>query len=85
LFYYKSKLHKSPKFIFEFVLFGLNFPAGFRTIALIPHVIGRDPSDTNDDYNCVETSTSTAGTQGQGCSRLALYCDEIDYKTGTCK
>ena len=50
-----------------------------------PHSVARDASDTNDDYNCVETFSSISTTQGQGCSKLALYCEEIDYTKGICK
>jgi len=52
---------------------------------VIPHTTTRDASDPNDDYNCVETSTSSSGMVGQGCSKLALYCNNIDYTTGQCK
>lgn len=53
--------------------------------AVVPHVISRDASDKNDDYNCVESSTRNAGTVGQGCSKLALACGDIDYTKGICK
>lgn len=52
---------------------------------VIPHNVDKDPSDPIDPYNCVESSTVTSSSEGQGCSRLALYCDNIDYATGKCK
>jgi prepilin-type N-terminal cleavage/methylation domain-containing protein len=50
-----------------------------------PHSILRDASDTSDPYNCVETSPPVGTNQGQGCSKLALYCNDIDYSAGKCK
>ncbi len=52
---------------------------------ITPHVLTREPSDSSDDYNCIESSTSTSISQGQGCSKLAILCDGVDYSKGTCK
>ncbi|MDD3149218.1 MAG: prepilin-type N-terminal cleavage/methylation domain-containing protein [Candidatus Gastranaerophilales bacterium] len=48
------------------------------------HGWNSDPSAPG-TYSCLEDSTSTSANLGQHCSKLALYCDDIDYTTGTCK
>ncbi|MDD3150315.1 MAG: hypothetical protein PHV68_05725, partial [Candidatus Gastranaerophilales bacterium] len=61
------------------------YSGGYANGVYKVHSRTRDVSDPNDPYCCVESSTVVGGVSGQGCSKLALYCNEIDYTTGTCK
>ncbi|MDD3150952.1 MAG: prepilin-type N-terminal cleavage/methylation domain-containing protein [Candidatus Gastranaerophilales bacterium] len=55
---------------------------GYANGKFLPAGANRDVSDTNLGDNCVDTSV--AGDCGMGCSKLALYCNKIDYANGTC-
>lgn len=72
---------KGPNVMGKDIFYG----SGWGDGKVIPHNLFRDPANINDDYCCRETSAVNSTNVGQGCSRLALYCSDIDYKLGKCK
>lgn len=72
---------KGPNVQGKDIFYGNGYGGGRFT----PHgAVGIDPSNSSDPYCCIDTVTGSS-TVGQGCSQLALFCNKIDYSTGTCK